>query len=176
MPNYLLELGCEEIPARMLAQGVNDLALALKTRLAAEGLAPAGSSEVFAGPRRMAVRLCGIPARQEDSSERIVGPPADRAFDAEGKPTRAALGFAQKLGVGPEALERVTTPKGVCLAGTKFTAGEIVDTDSFCPLDCQIVVKNDPDSGFARIVDVMGVRRRPAPKRAASSVQDGVVV
>ena len=55
----------------------------------------------------------------------------------------------------------------------KLDPGEELDTDSLCPKDCQVVIKNDPDSGFARIEDVMGVRRRAAVKRPTS---DGVEV
>lgn len=50
----------------------------------------------------------------------------------------------------------------------KLESGEQIDTDGLCPKDCQVVIKNDPDTGFARIEDVMGVRRRPAPKRPAN--------
>ena len=59
------------------------------------------------------------------------------------------------------------------MLGKKFEPGEDVDTDSLCPKDCQCVVKNDPDTGFARIVDVMGPRRRSAGKKPAT---DGIAV
>lgn len=47
----------------------------------------------------------------------------------------------------------------------KLTPGEEIDTETLCPHECQVVIKNDPDTGFARIEDVMGQRRRPVPKR-----------
>ena len=59
------------------------------------------------------------------------------------------------------------------LLGKKLEPGEIFDTESICPRDCQVVIKNDPDSGFARIEDVMAQRRRPPVKKPAT---DGVTV
>jgi len=56
----------------------------------------------------------------------------------------------------------------------KLDPGEEIDTDTLCPKDCQVVVKNDPDSGFARIEDVMGVRRRPPVKKQTAT--EGVEV
>src|SRR5205814_724464 len=98
MADYLLEVGCEEIPARMVDAGVADLHRALSARVAEQGLTPAETALTWGGPRRLAVLLRGLPARQPDRSERITGPPADRAFDAAGNPTKAGIGFAQKLG------------------------------------------------------------------------------
>lgn len=57
--------------------------------------------------------------------------------------------------------------------GKKLEPGQEIDTDTLCPKDCQVVIKNDADSGFARIQDVLGQRRR-APAKAP--VSDGVAV
>ena len=62
------------------------------------------------------------------------------------------------------------------LLGRKLNPGEEVDTDGLCPKDCQIVIKNDPDTGFARIEDVMGVRRRGGAKRADTPASDSITV
>src|SRR5262249_3234834 len=61
---------------------------------------------------------------QADLSERLVGPPATAAFDKQGKPTRAAEAFAQKLGCAVSELETVETPKGKYLAGTRQEKGK----------------------------------------------------
>ena len=54
------------------------------------------------------------------------------------------------------------------LMGRKMDMGEEIDTDSLCPMDCQVTIKNDPVSGFARIVDVMGKRRARDPGARAT--------
>ena len=77
MADYLLEVGCEEIPARMVERGAEDLAQALMARLTAEGLAPTVAVPC-AGPRRLAAIVQGLLDRQPDRSERITGPPAAR--------------------------------------------------------------------------------------------------
>ena len=123
MADYLLEVGCEEIPARMVSDAVESLRSTLVQRLEAEGLRPEGSGRALGGPRRLAVLVPGIPARQPDRSERVTGPPVDKAFGPDGTATRAAQGFAQKLGIAVEDLQRVETPKGTCIAGVKETKG-----------------------------------------------------
>ncbi|HVT56787.1 MAG TPA: glycine--tRNA ligase subunit beta [Thermoanaerobaculia bacterium] len=119
---YLLEVRSEEIPARMLEPGVRELATRLFEELMARGLGP---SEVETGytPRRLVVRLRGLPAREPDRDEQVLGPPVRAAFAAGGAPTPALLGFARRCGVEPEGLARVTTEKGEYLAAVKRTTG-----------------------------------------------------
>ena len=118
----LLEVRCEEIPARMLGRGIEQLGTRLFEELMAQRLSP---SEIETGftPRRLVVMMNGLPTRQEDRSEQLVGPPVSAALDAEGKPTAAAAGFARKAGVDPAELERVETPRGEYLAASRTIRG-----------------------------------------------------
>ncbi len=107
----LLEVRCEEIPARMLQPALAQLESEVVDALSALGLAPRKSDAYF-GPRRLCLILRGLPAAEADERVREVGPPARVAFDEAGAPTAAALGFAKRCGVAPEALERVSLEKG----------------------------------------------------------------
>ena len=119
---YLLEVRAEEIPARMLAPAVAELAARVSADLAARGLEPAAVETAFT-PRRLVLVATGLPEREPDREERTVGPPASVAFGADGAPTAAALGFARRCGVEPDALERVATDKGEYLAAVVRVAG-----------------------------------------------------
>jgi glycyl-tRNA synthetase beta chain len=118
----LLEVRCEEIPARMLLRGIEQLGTRLFEELVAERLTPAKIDTGFT-PRRLVVVMRGLPARQEDRREQLVGPPAAVGLDAAGEPTAAAAGFARKAGVEPAQLERVETPRGDYLAATRTVSG-----------------------------------------------------
>ena len=95
----LLEVRCEEIPARMLRAGIEQLGTRLFEELMALRLTPRrhrhGLHAAPAGGRRCAV----CRERQEDREEQLVGPPVAAALDAAGEPTAAAVGFARKVGV-----------------------------------------------------------------------------
>src|SRR2546423_834640 len=114
MPDFLLEIGCEEIPARMLDAAVQELrervgALLLRERLGGESITS------FETPRRLAILASGITAAQEDASEQITGPSASVAYK-DGQPTPAAHAFAKKAGIDVSQLEKVSTAKGEYLA------------------------------------------------------------
>jgi glycyl-tRNA synthetase beta chain len=119
---YLLEVRCEEIPARMLEAGLKEIATRLFEELMALSLGPAEVETGFA-PRRLMVRLTGLPAREPDRDEQVMGPPVRAAYGAEGAPTPALLGFARRCGVEPGELTRVATEKGEYLAAQKRTEG-----------------------------------------------------
>src|SRR5437879_4106647 len=111
MPDFLLEIGCEEIPARMIAGAQEELQRRVVDLLNRERLAAAGEISYLDTPRRLAVLAPGIPTAQADLSERVTGPSASVAFK-DGKPTPAAHAFAKKAGIDVAKLEKVTTPKG----------------------------------------------------------------
>ena len=122
--DLLLELGTEEIPAKFLARALDELPKLAAARLAEARLACAGV-RAMGTPRRIALEVRELAERQPDLRERVVGPPASAAFDASGKPTKAALGFAQKNGVDPATLEKapVEGKKGEYVVATRHVAG-----------------------------------------------------
>jgi glycyl-tRNA synthetase beta chain len=119
----LIELGTEEIPASLLESSARQLAKTMVDLLQAERLSAAVKA-IWYTPRRLVVGLEGIPARQDDVFESVNGPARSVAFDAQGAPTRAALGFAQKHGVEVSALQTVQTAKGEYLAVVRRIKGE----------------------------------------------------
>src|ERR1700722_1576973 len=111
MPDFLLEIGCEEIPARMIDAASLELCERVQRLLEREHLAPAGTVSSLDSPRRLAVLATGIPVAQPDVTERVNGPSTKAAFK-DGYPTSAADSFARKAGVDVSQLKTVTTPKG----------------------------------------------------------------
>ena len=114
MPDFLLEIGCEEIPARMIGAASLELRERVEALLSRERLS-GGEVTHFDTPRRLAVMAAGIAASQADVSEEITGPSVNVAYK-DGQPTPAAHAFAKKAGVDVANLERVTTAKGEYLA------------------------------------------------------------
>ena len=115
MADFLLEIGTEEIPARMIPAAQAELRRRVSDLLARESLAASGEILGFDTPRRLAVLVGGVPLRQADVVEQLNGPAASVAFK-DGQPTPAAHAFAKKAGVDVAQLERVTTPKGEYLS------------------------------------------------------------
>jgi glycyl-tRNA synthetase beta chain len=122
MSDFLLEIGCEEIPARMIDAASRELRERLNTLLQRERLEPAGAISHLDTPRRLAVLASGIPASQPDITEQVNGPSAQIAYK-DGQPTPAAHSFAKKVGVDVGKLERVSTSKGEYLAATVTRRG-----------------------------------------------------
>ena len=123
MAEFLFEIGLEEIPARMIAGAQAELERRVVGMLERERLVSAGAaSKSFATPRRLAVWVDGVAARQEDVAEELVGPSVKVAYK-DGVATAAAAAFAKKAGVAVEALKTVTTAKGEYLAATSVKAG-----------------------------------------------------
>jgi glycyl-tRNA synthetase beta chain len=122
MPDFLLEIGCEEMPARMIDAASRELRERLNTLLQRERLEPAGAISHLDTPRRLAVLASGIPASQPDITEQVNGPSAQIAYK-DGQPTPAAHAFAKKVGVDVGKLERVSTSKGEYLAATVTRKG-----------------------------------------------------
>ncbi len=111
MNNLLLEIGTEEIPARFLPDAIGQLrerAEEILNNLYIE------FSDVrsYATPRRLALIVKGLPPFQRDTVKEITGPPVKAAFDSDGKPTRAAIGFASSQGVEVSELKVKKTERG----------------------------------------------------------------
>ena len=117
MPDFLLEIGCEEIPARMIDVASQELDKRVNDLLSQERLVPAQTIIHLDTPRRLAILASGIPAAQPDITEKVTGPSVSVSFK-DGQPTPAAQAFAKKAGIDVSRLERVTTPKGEYLAAT----------------------------------------------------------
>ena len=120
----LLEIGVEEMPASWLPTLTAQLAARLTARLNEEGLPSRTTVETHATPRRLTACQPELVDRQEDREEAITGPPVSAAFDAEGHPTNAGLGFARKLGVDFDAIQQTDTPKGKYLTYQKHIRGK----------------------------------------------------
>jgi glycyl-tRNA synthetase beta chain len=110
MPDFLLEIGCEEIPARMIDAASAELRERVSALLTRERLA-GGEISTLETPRRLAVMATGIAPSQGDVVEQVSGPSVNVAYK-DGQPTSAAIAFAKKAGVEVGQLEKVSTPKG----------------------------------------------------------------
>ena len=122
MSDLLVEIGCEELPAGYIKPALEQWAKLItdalnECRLGCTETRTAGT------PRRLAVFASGVRSAQEDTVIEVSGPPAKIAFDADGKPTKAALGFARTQGVEPGALFVKKTPKGDYCAASKQIKG-----------------------------------------------------
>lgn len=116
MPSdLLLEIGAEEIPASFIGPALEDLRRTFTERAEAARLKH-GEIRTYGTPRRLALWVKDVAARSEDVTREQTGPSVKAAFDASGKPTRAAEKFAESLGLSVDKLSRVTTPKGEYLA------------------------------------------------------------
>ncbi|MGC2695803.1 MAG: glycine--tRNA ligase subunit beta, partial [Candidatus Angelobacter sp.] len=134
MPDFLLEIGTEEIPARMIDDARSELVRRMAALLARESLIQPtegkpvddGSSWTafasYSTPRRLAFRVADIPTHQPDVTEQVIGPSVKIAYK-DGKPTPAADAFARKVGIDVSKLEKVTNPKGEYLAATVTRKG-----------------------------------------------------
>lgn len=108
----LIEIGTEELPPKALGSLSDALVAGLRDGLA-EARLEHGALRGFATPRRLAVRVDALAERQPEARIERLGPTVDAAFDADGKPTGATLGFARSCGLeDPGQLEQVATDKG----------------------------------------------------------------
>ena len=126
--DFLLEIGCEEIPAGMILKASQELKVLLSKQLLAAGLIENTSSEksvdAFGAPRRLVAIAQDIYLKQPDVTREITGPPKSIAFDNVGVPTRAAVSFAEKQGIPLAQLSIIATPKGEYLAAKQTVLGQ----------------------------------------------------
>jgi glycyl-tRNA synthetase beta chain len=108
MADFLLEIGLDEIPARMIAGAEAELGKRVNDLLTRERLLGAAAKvTTYSTPRRLAVLVEDVMASQADSEEKLTGPSWKVAFE-DGEPTAAAQAFAKKAGVAVDALEKVS--------------------------------------------------------------------
>lgn len=111
MSTILFELGCEELPPKSL-KPLRDALQKSVTEQLNEADISFDSIKAFAAPRRLALQIKGISDKQPDRTEEKRGPAIKAAFDADGNPTRAAMGFAKGLGIEASELTTINTDKG----------------------------------------------------------------
>jgi glycyl-tRNA synthetase beta chain len=124
MASFLLEVGTEELPAQFVDGAIAQWRLNIPKSLADRNLATT-AIEFYGTPRRLAVLIQGLPTQQADVQEEIKGPPVGSAFK-DGKPTKAAEGFAQKQGVAIADFEIRSTDKGEFVFVQKMIPGRPV--------------------------------------------------
>ena len=109
--NFLVEIGTEELPPKALKTLATSFADNVEAELNQAGLA-FDKIEWFAAPRRLAVKVLNLATQQPSKEIEKRGPAVSAAFDAEGKPTKAAEGWARGCGITVEQAERIATDKG----------------------------------------------------------------
>ena len=122
MPDFLLEIGTEELPASFVDSAISQWQEKIKNHLKSEYLQPE-KINIYGTPRRLAVLIEGIADKQPDREEEIKGPPVSAAYK-DGQPTKALEGFTRKQGVSMDEVEVKTTPKGDFIFVNKKFVGQ----------------------------------------------------
>ena len=125
--DFLLEIGCENIPSGYLDGALGQLERFFESFLE-NGRIPHDSLYVTGTQNRLVIHITGLSAKQEGTEERIIGPPASVAVNAEGSYTKAGEGFARSQGVPVSKLAIVKTDKGEYIAVVKNIKGKTVST------------------------------------------------
>ncbi len=155
----LFEVGVEELPAHEVPRAEAWLGDTLRERLAATRL-PVGEVTTYATPRRLIALVAGVAPREDDATETVRGPKVSAAFDADGNPTRAVLGFAGKQKTEIDALARITVDGNEHVAVVREVPGRPA-AEVLSPLLAQLVRDlradrnmrwNDPELSYARAI------------------------
>ncbi|MGP5272149.1 glycine--tRNA ligase subunit beta [Psychrobacter faecalis] len=141
MSTILFELGCEELPPKSL-KPLRDALQASVTEQLNEAEISFDSIKAFAAPRRLAIQIEGISDKQPDRSEQKRGPAIKAAFDSDGNPTRAAMGFAKGLGIDASELITINTDKGDYVGYEQIIQGQA--TTELLPTIFQTALDNLP--------------------------------
>ena len=121
--DLLFEIGTEEIPARFMAPTLKQMRELAEVSLKEARLAYTAIN-VYGTPRRLALLVDGLAETQADLAEEVKGPSQKAAYDAEGHPSKAALGFAKGQGVAVEELVLKETAAGAYIFATKRSIGQ----------------------------------------------------
>ena len=122
MADFLLEIGVEELPASYIQPALKGLSFAAGAALSSAGF-ESGEIKGAATPRRLAIFISGLPGKEPDKLEEVTGPSEAAAFDKDGKPTKAALGFARAQKARVEDLKVKETRRGRYVFILKKTPG-----------------------------------------------------
>ena len=109
---FLLEIGTEEIPSRFISSTIEKMQELFTALLTTGRIALHGEIKAFGTPRRLILHALALAEQQADISKEVIGPPIKVAYDAKGKPTKAALVFAEKNNVNVDVLTTKTTERG----------------------------------------------------------------
>jgi len=123
MKELLLEIGTEEIPAGFIPQALIDFENLARKELEANRIDFNGV-KILGTPRRLVLVIESLSEKQRDEEMKKVGPSKQAAFDSEGNPTKAAIGFARSQSVSVESLKVVQTEKGEYVCAVKEEPGE----------------------------------------------------
>ncbi|HOO90448.1 MAG TPA: glycine--tRNA ligase subunit beta [Syntrophales bacterium] len=123
----LLEIGTEEIPAAFMPKALEDMERII-TKEFSENRIGHGRIQTMGTPRRLLLSVLNVDEKQEDQLLEKMGPSTNVAFDKEGNPTKAAIGFARGQGMDVSDLEIVETPKGKQICARKKILGEDTKT------------------------------------------------
>lgn len=121
--DFLVEIGTEELPPKALKKLSNTFATNIRQLLDDAGLAY-NEVNFYASPRRLAVLVSALSTSQKDKSVEKRGPAIASAFDKDGKPTKAVMGFAKSCGVEVSDLSKITTDKGSWVSYTLNQKGK----------------------------------------------------
>ena len=171
MSTILFELGCEELPPKSLKPLRDALQASVTEQLHAAEIT-FDSIKSFAAPRRLAIQIQGISDKQPDRTEQKRGPAIKAAFDADGNPTRAAMGFAKGLGIEASELITINTDKGDYVGFEQTISGQA--TTELLPTIFQTALDNLPIAKRMR----SGASRNEfvRPVQWAVLMQDGTVI
>lgn len=123
MSELLFEIGTEEIPAGYIQPALDTLAAEAAKKLGGLELAFTSIS-TYGTPRRLTLAVVGLPSRQQDRRLEHIGPSKKAGFDAEGRLTKAAEGFARSRGFTPDQLQVVATARGEYLMAVEDVKGQ----------------------------------------------------
>lgn len=139
--DFLVELGTEELPPKALKTLRDAFRNSVDVQLEEAGLSYQ-SLQAYASPRRLAIQILGLDARQSDRQQEKLGPAVSAAKDADGNPTKAALGFARGCGVDFEALETTHDGKAERLVFRSTVHGE--DASALLPAMIETALQQLP--------------------------------
>ncbi len=123
--DFLLEIGTEELPPADLESALEQLEVLVPEMLTDLRLEH-GAVKIFGTPRRLAIWIESLAVNQTDFTQKVKGPPAERAFDTDGTPTPAAIGFARGKGVDVKDLKEEEIDGGIYLVAEIHLPGKSI--------------------------------------------------
>lgn len=151
MSELLFEIGTEEIPAGYIQPALDALAAESAKKLQELNLA-FDAIRTSGTPRRLTLTIGQLQTRQPDRCQEHIGPSKQAGFDADGKLTKAAIGFARSKGIEPENLKVISTPKGEYLMAMEDVRGQ--DTAVLLPSLLEALIRELPFPKSMRWADL----------------------